>query len=356
MGTKGLTETGIDYNNPLQVGTHILVNGLRALNEVTRARHNAYYERKELLTPLVIMGTWYSDTCGNAMKVRWEGKEPKVKGGFPLAVTMDGWKKFLKDHNLTNRYHSFVLEYSIPPDGMVCDVCGKKWTLETATKAVTSHRMELIPLDDFVGKTLREVEDLIEVRLKGSVLLQPELMIKNKAYEGLKDHPVYPDVQMRDNNEDGWIYKADKDTYRVQNGDQGYFNVWAFRHEACQRSHLEKEERKYFEEVFREAGFKEFTLYTAPNEYCSCLHCAPWFRVRTELGLFKIGWRKRVINLQWGPESELQNNPRLFGNMQYMFKDEDVTLWNNGIHCWGKEKAIEYLKRIREAINTHYTP
>ena len=78
-----------------------------------------------------------------------------------------------------------------------------------------------------------------------------------------------------------------------------------------------------------------------PNGYCDdwCCRHLPWFTITTSIGRFKIGWRKRVINIDW---SETVST----GNSSDLFKDEDVTKGHKSIHAWSMEKAKQYLAII----------
>ena len=71
-----------------------------------------------------------------------------------------------------------------------------------------------------------------------------------------------------------------------------------------------------------------------PNGYCSraCCEHLPWFLVTTKIGVIKIGWRKRVINIDWS-ETEVRK----------IISDDDVTKDETMIHAWAYEKAAEYL-------------
>ena len=57
-----------------------------------------------------------------------------------------------------------------------------------------------------------------------------------------------------------------------------------------------------------------------PNGYCNepCCSRLPWFIVTTPVGHIKIGWRKRVINIDWTNTLQKKNGHELFPN-------EDVT-------------------------------
>jgi len=77
-----------------------------------------------------------------------------------------------------------------------------------------------------------------------------------------------------------------------------------------------------------------------PNGYCSraCCEHLPWFVVTTEIGRIKIGWRKRVIEIDWTETAA--------GKAANLFPDEQVTKGDKMIHAWGYEDAAKYLQQI----------
>ena len=112
---------------------------------------------------------------------------------------------------------------------------------------------------------------------------------------------------------------------------------WAKVNEADKRQeHVEK-----LTEIFKLAGFDPIHVETIDSQYCSeaCCYKYPWVIITTEKGRIKLGWRKRVMNLDWS-DSDI----KLDG--EEIFKDENVTKGKSFIHCWGTEKAIEYLKKL----------
>lgn len=83
-----------------------------------------------------------------------------------------------------------------------------------------------------------------------------------------------------------------------------------------------------------------------PNEYWgvnspySINH--PWFLVTTNIGHIKIGWRKRVINIDWS------NTLLKDETADKLFPNENVTKGDNYIHAWGYEKAKEYINILHK--------
>lgn len=76
-----------------------------------------------------------------------------------------------------------------------------------------------------------------------------------------------------------------------------------------------------------------------PNKYLGESEIYPWYQVFTTKGPITIGWRKRVIHIDW---SEMDNPIK----SDILFKEEDVTKSNYLIHAWGYEKAKEYITKI----------
>lgn len=78
-----------------------------------------------------------------------------------------------------------------------------------------------------------------------------------------------------------------------------------------------------------------------PNGYCSdwCCKHLPWFIVTTTIGRFKIGWRKRVILIEWKDTKGAKTSKELF-------EKEDVTKDERMIHAWTLQDARRYISAI----------
>lgn len=61
-----------------------------------------------------------------------------------------------------------------------------------------------------------------------------------------------------------------------------------------------------------------------------------WLEVTTRKGIIIIGWRKRVINVDWS-RSDIKKTA------YYLFPSENVTKGDYYIHAWGINKAKEYI-------------
>jgi hypothetical protein len=83
-----------------------------------------------------------------------------------------------------------------------------------------------------------------------------------------------------------------------------------------------------------------------PNGYCNrgCCRHLPWFRVTTTVGIFVIGWCKRVINIDW------EGVPGA-GTSRALFAAENVTKGEYSIHAWGVGDAARYVQVIIASVN-----
>lgn len=104
----------------------------------------------------------------------------------------------------------------------------------------------------------------------------------------------------------------------------------------------EKMSKENVESIFILAGVKILGIWRLENQYWP--RCegydrvraeSPWWLIKTREGMIKIGWRKRVISIDWSDT----------GLCRYPTKD-DTTMTSSMVHAWTVEKAIEYLKAL----------
>lgn len=144
----------------------------------------------------------------------------------------------------------------------------------------------------------------------------------------------------------GWELHNIKDHYGKYDYDN---NKMVFHHKECNRLKKLEEQRKEFIDIFSKVyDLPTLSFKPIPNEYDKWEGYAPWFIVNTPDGDIKIGWRKRVINIEW------LDTYKPFENV---FECEDVTKGfgkygdkTRFIHAWGIDKCIEYLEVAQENI------
>lgn len=66
----------------------------------------------------------------------------------------------------------------------------------------------------------------------------------------------------------------------------------------------------------------------------------PWYLFETDVGLIKIGWRKRVISVDWESTGIKWTRPI----------DPDVTAGETFFHAYSYDKLYEYMKLLRGAL------
>lgn len=97
---------------------------------------------------------------------------------------------------------------------------------------------------------------------------------------------------------------------------------------------------------------KDCTFELLPNGYWNEYPYIPWFLFHTIDGDIIVGWRKRVISIEW------QENYKKF-DIEELFGMENVTKWEKdgkrGIHAWGIEKAYEYLEKVLDNVRPGYS-
>lgn len=99
--------------------------------------------------------------------------------------------------------------------------------------------------------------------------------------------------------------------------------------------------------LFREAGFdvsnyKPIENQYWPESYTELRNANPWWLVTTQFGEVKIGWRKRVISIDW--EKTLIRGEVTSDNVT---KDSDL------VHAYSMGDALEYLTELRRLADVH---
>jgi hypothetical protein len=66
----------------------------------------------------------------------------------------------------------------------------------------------------------------------------------------------------------------------------------------------------------------------------------PWWFVKTKMGYIEIGWRKRVISIDWTDTG-----------LEVTATEDDVTKDKHFVRAYSYDDAIKYLRAVGEAIN-----
>lgn len=107
------------------------------------------------------------------------------------------------------------------------------------------------------------------------------------------------------------------------------------------RERRHKSSKEEAEAIFRLAGFTVTRIWELANGYWPRSPDYddvrdPWWLFQTEIGLVQIGWRKRVMHIQWDA-----------CEVRAVVTEDEVTKENYYVHAYSTEKAVEYLKALR---------
>lgn len=317
------------------------LGNLKALHGLRDERQRAGYTRRESLSEFVVLGRFVLDTCGNFCRLddgcvlpQEEGSGiPDARNVLTLAEFQTFWRQRLFD---SGEQPAIVwsLDGDFPPMHTLCPECGRGWVIENCHDAVVHDTDATVSLAAFVGQTLGEVLTAFRKR-RDAVFISRSFLIRNDRF--IND-PT-PDSQ----NRNGWVSEAHGigDDYVVQAGDETLFLRREYFHIACWQGHLSHQLRSEFQDICERAGLELLSVEAVSNEYGSVSYRGPWFRLRTKVGHFVIGWRKRVIQIDWSETG--------FDGTE-LFTGEGVTRGAHMIHALGTDKAVEYLGKIRQAL------
>lgn len=362
MTTFSLNREKLIYNEvdrpwyDIKTGISKSLLSLEGFNNLVSERRAAAYDRKERLNEFIVFGRYSFDTCGNCSQAT-DIIPKKLFPDIPDVLTYDEFWAYVKEHSNEEIWLSWTCNGgNLPLPELKCAHCGKTWDIKDCYDTVVRHTTEVYPLADFIGQTLGDLKMAYAQHNDAIYRMQSDIVIRNDRNIDLS--PKYPNPE-NDweksivKNEHGWLDEKDgiTDDYVIQSGDEGFFNVWKYFHNTCNKIYLRESMKAKFKKLFEGSGFKDVKMFARKNEYCSCELCAPWFNVKTEFGNIKIGWRKRVINIDWGSPTVTVRSKLLHKNISSLFKDEDVTKGNDYIHAWGWEKAQEYLTKIYNLLS-----
>lgn len=129
-----------------------------------------------------------------------------------------------------------------------------------------------------------------------------------------------------------------------------------FYHDSCwcnyrKLTEVDKFTRRLMNLVYKRT---DYTFELLPNAYWpEYSDSIPWLLFHTIDGDIIIGWRKRVISIEW------QENYKPFDINALFSKEGNITKWNEngkrGIHASSSSDAFGYLTKVLEAVNPTYS-
>lgn len=309
----------------------LYLNDLTGLNKLASDRRDAGYTRNERLEDFIILGRWVTDRCGNFGKIlsNYSSVIPaEAFKGCPPVMTLSEYNKLrLGDDGSI----SWGIGSELPPDYVKCAYCELPWTIKDAHDCRSQSTTEVIDATPFIGATLFNIEKLPQFDLNHHRVTTDHVRHKDQI-EGSSD--------------------VGKD-YKIQDGDKIFAHVWNYSHIECRKlNEVSKSIEEINDLLNKVESINEFKLILMKNQYHSDYN-EPWYRVKfstyfnenstyfNENHEISIGWRKRVIKIDWSKSGK---------DLQHLFESENVTKEANMIHAYGYEKAAEYLNKIIPAL------
>ena len=317
--------------------------------EMLRVRNEQGYIHKQRMNEWIVFGRVRLDTCGNAMLII-EPKDPSW--AKETVYSSDEAFRAMAAAGFEDRMSSTTGHK--PGVGILCPLCGKGWGLDNFWDNRCEQNSVNVDLTPYIGRTLQQIEDMYKLRTDGRWFLGTERPMRNDKYIDLSiPDPKWPEHKA---NGRGYLFKktlnykgeeiGDIDySHVIESGDEACFVKLTYTHEACYMAKLTRETHAEFTDAFQKAGVKIITMREIPNEYGSVRYNGPWYQMSTDFGELKVGWRKRVIEIDY---SKIKLPVGL--KLSTLFVGEQTTVDEIVVHCWGYDKLVDYLGRIKDAL------
>jgi hypothetical protein len=100
------------------------------------------------------------------------------------------------------------------------------------------------------------------------------------------------------------------------------------------------------------SGIKPVSVHEVANKYwpddphyAQIRRDSPWWLVLTEAGPVVIGWRKRVISIDWTDTK-----------VRTIVTTDEVTKGEDHVHAYSYANAVKYLNRLAEVMRGEVKP
>lgn len=332
-----------------KLGISLSLGSLAAFHELLRERRIAGYDRRERLGEFCVLGRYWLDSCGNLGIMKGDGRIEVIPKEYfphiPDVLTDQEFHSFVAANSAEELFFCWSLMggSTLAPANLSCAGCGRAWSMADAHECLVRSSDKTISLEPWMGQTYAQAKAELQARQDAKLVLSSELKIRNDHYINLSPDPDFPSLQV---NARGWVGRHGEvdDDYVIQEGDETAATAFVYYHPVCLAAITAAQAEQEFRLLFRLAGYEWCQLEAVPNEYGSDDYNGPWFMARTPVGKIKIGWRKRVINIDWSA-----TGVDLLG----CFGGEAVTKDAFSIHAWSDEDAVRYLRTIREALDVN---
>jgi hypothetical protein len=108
------------------------------------------------------------------------------------------------------------------------------------------------------------------------------------------------------------------------------------------REKMQKESKEEVESILTLADLKPERMWELANGYWPLAPIyddarIPWWLAQTSIGLIRMGWRKRVIAIDWEATG-----------IKWEVTADNVTKGPTMVHAYSTQKGVEYLKELHK--------
>jgi hypothetical protein len=324
-----------------------LIKGRRAAVELAKQE---YPDVRDVLSVWIVNGTWYLDQLGQVARVtdvmvEYDRNQPcdltELKKGSIL--TREEFLDAVRPKITYNRVSGGGK--SMAPVHLNCMVCQQKWTMQNADDCYPKvTRLNIRLRDEDIGKPLKEIQKHFKDNRSADFVPDEHFPISNPKWvdesvdeetHSVRNKQGYGAIREFANEPRPLI---DLDTYLIQEGDCLSVDETSYYHEGCLIALLTSKFASEVQAAFMDAGYGVHGQLSVPNLYGSAIYRGKWLLVETDKGLFRVGWRKRVITCARVLNAQVEDKAK----SSYTFKEAP----QEEHHADNYTALTEYLKSI----------
>lgn len=299
--------------------------------------HQLLKERRKAMSPaiqgvrlqeFVIFGQWILDSFGQLGIIteihdsNYKTILSTIQKVIPSLLTKDEFKLFLRQYNAGFSY-GICNETLIPDIDTKCTCCGETWSMENLHDYTSIRKhIEAKELTQFLTK---------EEYFRCATIIGVTFRLDEENWL------VNTDVSSILNQVTGKKWQVCYDDEVTKNKIVSYA-IDTYYHHACYADYLFKETKQTFTKAIEEAGIKVNGVVRTKNLYGSLQYRSYWFIVDTDIGHLLVGWRKRVIEINYS-----MIDPK------YVSQTEE-TVGPGYEHVYGYEKLTEALVAFKQHL------
>lgn len=218
----------------------------------------------------VVLGKWLLDRFGQVLQITriQDGNYHDIKIHDTNILSLYEFNQILKPFNAF--YTASFTGFKIPSENTRCACCNKYWTIHDIDDVTVQHNnIEMSELSIDILTEFKTKTDLTAIKIKQLTEKLNELT--------------------------GWDWLP----FIEEDGSVKEFSIDKYYHKACNLKVINNELKEKVNTIFFIAGIEVLGIVRTENTYGSESYRGDWLIVDTNLGHFKLGWRKRVIEVNY---------------------------------------------------------